>query len=77
METIHIDGIDDGIVAAIQSRAERHHRTFDEEVRSILAEAALSQPSERGMVAARIRSKTRKLSPDAESVKVIRELRNR
>lgn len=79
MGVIHIEDVDDKIMHSIRLRARISGRSFEDEVRALLAEAAKPRmtPEERVAEARRIQAMTKGWSPETDSVAVIREMRDR
>ncbi|MCR5858590.1 hypothetical protein [Mesorhizobium sp. J428] len=85
MGAIHIEGIEETVLKSIALRAEQNGRSLDEEIRAILASAASEKPDRltpeqakaRADEFAAIRAMTKGYSPETDSTKIIREMRDR
>lgn len=79
MGVIHIENVDERILRSIRLRAQLSGRSFEEEVRTLLAEATKPQMTREEFVteARRIQAMTPKGVEQTDSTEIIRELRDR
>lgn len=79
MGVVHIENVDEQILNSIRLRARISGRSFEDEARALLAEAAkpIPTPEEPVAEARRIQAMTNRWSPETDSVAVIREMRDR
>ena len=84
MGAIHVEGIEERVLKSIALRAERNGRSLDEEVRAILesvaaADVAPADKPEKNWLERldEIRAMTKGYSPETDSTKIIREMRDR
>lgn len=75
MGVIHIENVDDKTMAAIRFNADANGRSFEDEVKAVLAQQ--TKVVERRAEAAAIRAMTKGWSPETDSVAIIREMRDR
>ncbi|HLF21858.1 MAG TPA: hypothetical protein VI582_05105 [Aestuariivirga sp.] len=76
MGKIEIDSVDDKVIKGIEARALINRRSFEEEVRALLARHALLSPEERVAEADRIRAMTPKGVKQTDSTEIIRAIRD-
>jgi plasmid stability protein len=82
MGVIHIEGIEERVMKAIELRATANGRNLEEEIRAIL-EAAVADEAARARDRNwlerldEIRSMTKGYSPETDSTAIIREMRDR
>jgi plasmid stability protein len=79
MAVIHIENVDERTMRSIRLRAKLSGRSFEEEVRALLAEAAKPKMTseEFAAEARRIQAMTPKGVAQTDSTEIIRELRDR
>lgn len=79
MGAIHIENVDEQILHSIRLRAKLHNRSFEDEVRSLLAEATATRTPRGEFLAEarRIRAMTPKGVQQTDSTEIIRELRDK
>jgi plasmid stability protein len=78
MGIIHIENVDEQIMKSIRLRARSSGRSFEEEVRALLAEAAKPRMTREDFVAEalRIQAMTPKGVKQTDSTEIVRELRD-
>jgi plasmid stability protein len=76
MGKIEIDKVEDGVIAGIEAEAKLHGRSFDEQVRAILAPHAILSKEERLKLIDEIRAMTPKGVRQTDSTEMIRALRD-
>lgn len=76
MGQVIVRNLDDHVIAALKAKATLHGQSLEQELRSILAKAAVSDVEERVALAGRIRGLTPKRR-QTDSTKLIREDRDR
>jgi antitoxin FitA len=76
MGQVIVRNLDDHVIAALKTKAELHGQSLEQELRAILAQAAMPNAQERVLLADRIRSLTPKRR-QTNSTKLIREDRDR
>jgi antitoxin FitA len=74
MAQVLVRQLDDRVVAALKARAQRNHRSLEEELRAILTSAAKPDKQEALRIADEIRSRSKSTGPD--SAELIREDRD-
>lgn len=80
MGAINIENVDEQVLKSIRLRARSHGRSFEDEVKAVLAEAARPPkmtPEQFAEEARRIREMTPKGVKQTDSTEIIRELRDR
>ena len=76
MGVVHVENVDEKIMNSIRIKAEANGRSFEEEVRAILDQHT-RLVKDRLAEAAAIRAMTKGWTPETDSVRVIREIRDR
>ena len=78
MGVIHIDNVDEQVLRSIRLRARASGRSFEDEVKAVLAEAAKPRmtPEQRATEFERIQAMTPKEVVQTDSTDIIRELRD-
>ena len=78
MANVTIRNLDDDVVAALKRQAKTHHRSLEAELRTVLSQLIRGgQPFNLAREAERIRAMTPTDRPQADSVELIREDRQR
>ena len=79
MGEIHIKDIDERVLTSLRLRARSNGRSFEDEIRAVLAEVGVKTqtPGERLAEIRRIRAMTPKGVAQSDSTDVVRELRDR
>ncbi len=76
MGQVIVRNLEDRVIAALKKKAAMHGRSLEQELRTILAEAATPGPGERVAIADRIRSMTLQ-KRQTDSTVLVREDRDR